>query len=302
MLERADFAIARFSLDLLSPCRLEPYALLGLRRGLRQAARELPAAQIDRLFSPELSSDPVALRRFQKPAPPFVLRSGPWLHGVDLQEGDALELEVLFLGDGVRMIDDFALILRNFGNDGLAHGEGCFEIAGVTFRSAADGWHPCRPMPVKADSSCEVLSIGAWLDGLLPLPAPLSLEFVTPTRLVTNGRALRRPHFSQLLPFMLRRVTSMLYYHCDLEPVDDPAALLAMAGLVETTWDTASWIDWRELGEQGASRKVGGLTGRLHLSGEGADDWGWIVALATLFGIGRSAAYGAGQIRIYSDN
>lgn len=90
----------------------------------------------------------------------------------------------------------------------------------------------------------------------------------------------------------------MLSYHCHLEPVDDPAALLAAACRVEATWGPTAWIDWRTLADSGEADKVGGLTGRLQLSGDGLDEVGWVLALSTLFGIGRGAAYGAGRVQL----
>jgi hypothetical protein len=113
---------------------------------------------------------------------------------------------------------------------------------------------------------------------------------------------LRRPRFIQLFPFMLRRVTSLLYHHCHLEPVDDPGRLLAAAGTVAETWATSAWVDWRELGDEGDARRIGGFTGQFQLAGEGLDELGWVVLLATLFGLGRGAAYGAGQVRTVIDS
>jgi hypothetical protein len=301
MLAHADFAIVRFTLELLGPCRLESHALLGLRGGLLRAARDILGEQTDRLFMPALSSDPVAVRRFQKPAPAFVLRPGSF-SAVNYNVGDSLDLEVLFLGDGLWMIDDFALALKHLGNYGLVDGEGCFEICSVQCRSVSGDWRSLRVPAVGQGVLPDVLSVSAWLEPLLPFPTLLQLELVTPARLVAAGRPLRRPRFSQLFPFMLRRVTSMLYYHCALEPVDDPALLLAAASQLDAAWTEASWIDWREMGEAGAGGKLGGLVGQLRLEGGGLDDLGWVIALATLLGIGRGATYGAGQVCIFSDD
>ncbi|GEM_PF-380638 len=298
LLSRADMAKLRFTLDFLSPCRFSPYSLLNLRQRLLACGREFPGTQTEGLFSPALSDDPAALRRFQKPSPAFVLRPPPAGRLV-WQEGDTLDLDVLFLGGGLQQIPFFLSLLRALGNCGLLAGdEGRFEVAAIACQAATGSWRALSPGRHAASLSPDVISLGMYLDEQLPLSLPVLLEVTTPARLVAAGRVLRRPRFVQLFPFMLRRVTSMLYYHCHLEPVDDPGSLLAAANQVEAVWQATSWHDWRELGEGGAVGKVGGLTGELRLDGAGLEELSWIILLAALFGIGRGAAFGSGQLRL----
>ena len=126
---------------------------------------------------------------------------------------------------------------------------------------------------------------------------PVTLEFITPLRLLAGGRLLRRPSFVQLFPFLLRRVTSLLYSHCDLEPGADPALLLQTARTCRATWRELHWCDWRETGGQ---ELVGGLLGRVELDGPELNSLLWVLLLATLAGAGKGATYGAGRSRLIS--
>jgi len=252
---------------------------------------------VNEIFSPPLSSDPAAVRRFQKPAPAFILQPKT-LAMVDGEEGDTLELEVLFLGDGLQQMGIFLDILRELGRCGLFAGEGRFEVTSAVCRTAAGHWRPLAIGAKERLAPTDVIALGTYLDEWLPLPSPVRLRFVTPARLVAAGRTLRRPRFSQLFPFMLRRVTSMLYYHCNLEPLDDPCPLLATAGQVESSWQVCHWDDWRELGGRDEDGKIGGISGDLQLTADSFDEVGWVIVLASLFGIGRGAAFGSGQIQL----
>ena len=297
LLARADLARVRFTLELLTPCRLAPFALLGLRQGLLRCARDFSGGELAQLFNPPVSSDPTAVRRFQKPAPALVLRPltlGPFAG----EEGDTLELELLFLGDGLQQIEVFLEILRELGRCGLSTGDGRFEVTAAACQTAVGHWPPLAIGGKEKLAPPDVIALGSWLDERLPLASPVTLKFVTPARLVAAGRTLRRPRFAQLFPFMLRRVTSMLYYHCNLEPIDDPLPLLATAGKVEANWQSCRWDDWRELGEGGGGGRIGGVSGAMSLAAASFDEIGWVVALATLFGIGRGAAFGSGQIQL----
>lgn len=292
LLAEAEFALVRFGLDLATPCTLGLGELLGLRPLLQAAAGNFPRARCTALFDPPPSTDPAAARRYRKPAPPFVLRPAAALVG-EHHEGDRLEFEVLFLGTGTLLIGDFLSMLQALGERGLTTGGGRYEVA-VAHCLGADGkWRSLwrQPRPV-ADLAPELPRLDQWLDRNWPQTWPIVLQLATPARLVASGRVLRQPRFRQLFPFLLRRVTSMLHAHCGLEPVDDPARLLDAAAALEANWLDHRWVDWRE-GD--AAAPVGGCMGRLRLEGPGLEELLWVLLLATLFGVGRGAAYGAGR-------
>jgi CRISPR/Cas system endoribonuclease Cas6 (RAMP superfamily) len=114
---------------------------------------------------------------------------------------------------------------------------------------------------------------------------------------MADGKPLRKPRFSQVFPFMLRRVTSMLFAHSGVELVDDPSNLLESVGRIEETETLLSWNDWRTIAGQ-PGLVVGGFTGEMVLSGQAIEDIFWVLAAASLFGIGKGATYGAGRFRL----
>ena len=298
VLVEAEFARVRFSLDLLSACSLERSDLLGLRRALLAAGRSLSRERRAALFEPPLSSDPVALRRYQKPSPPFVLRIAPQLAG-EHHEGDRLEFEVLFFGTGTLVIGDFLEVLQTLGERGLAHGEGRFEVTAAHCQGADGKWRRfwCDLQP-RSELAPELVPLDQWLDRSWPERLPVTFELITPARLVAGGRVLRRPQFRQLFPFLLRRVSSMLHAHCGIEAISEPVRLRDEANQVASEWLESLWIDWRGSGVGDDAESIGGCVGRLRLDGPGIDGLLWVVLLATLFGVGRGAAYGAGQCRL----
>jgi len=294
-LNQGEFTVVRFALDLLTGCRLEPGTLLGLRQPLRQAAAEVLGKCALRLFDAPLSADQWSLRRHQKPAPGFVLHVTRH-ESVEMMEGDRLELEFLLLGLTAQSIDDFVAIVRQLGTRGLARGEGHFEIAEIKVLGSAVAWQRFGSAALHgAVVAPRLIRLDHWLDDHWPTKMPVLLEFVTPLRLVTADRVLRRPRFDQLFPFLLRRVTSMLHAYCAIEAVDDPAPLLQAARSCRSGWSRIDWLDWRETDRQ---EGVGGLLGTLRLDGPELDTILWVLLLATLFGAGKGAAYGAGHCRL----
>lgn len=297
-------ALVRFELDLLAACTLNLDNLLALRTRLHRAANVLPPARRSAIFDPQVSTDPASVRRYQKPAPSFVMRSVESLAGEHL-EGDSLQLELLFLGTGTLTISDFLAVLQNLGRHGLTTGGGQFAVSSARCQGIDGTWRQLwRDGQGDAELMPELLGLDQWLDRNWPKTLPLLFEMCTPVRLVAGGRVLRRPRFGQMFPFMLRRVSSMLHAHCMLETVEqaDLDLLFDAASRIEGVWLESRWIDWREFDAPGRSGSVGGLTGQLKLDGLALDELLWIVLLATLFGIGRGATYGAGGCRLASSN
>ncbi len=98
---------------------------------------------------------------------------------------------------------------------------------------------------------------------------------------------------------MLRRATSMLYAHSGIEVLDDPSDLLALVRGLRVVESKLSWHDWRPLaGSQGLV--VGGFMGEMVLEGQSLDEVFWVFAVASLFGIGKGATYGAGRFVLSS--
>ncbi len=247
------------------------------------------------MFDAAPSTDLQAVRRHQKPAPGFVLHPGAPLHR-DLLEGDRLELDCLFLGVAVIAIGDFLEILRHVVRSGLGPGTGRYELVAVQALGTSGEWRPLgTASQARQEPVPDLIRLDHWLDGHWPDRLPVTLEVVSPLRLLAEGRVLRAPRFDQLFPFLLRRVTSMLHTYCDLDLVEEPALLIDAARRIRASWIDRRWCDWRDAGAHGM---IGGVVGSLQLAGPALDEVLWILSLAPLFGIGKGAAYGAGSCRL----
>jgi hypothetical protein len=143
-----------------------------------------------------------------------------------------------------------------------------------------------------------LLAASWWLESVLPPHGPVQLEIMTPARLLAGGKPLFRGSFARLFPFLLRRVTSMLYAHCGVEAAVDPGALLAAAAKVVETENLLRWEDWRVLAGGEERQDLGGMAGTVLLDGESLGALLWVVGLAAQLNVGRGAAYGAGHLAV----
>lgn len=298
-LAEAEFIRMRFFLEFQEKVHLRPETLLRLRKDLRRvAAAVLPENTLRGLFDPPLPVDPAALRRFQQPAPPFVLLPQPG-EGRDWQPGEVLELPVLFLGRGVQLLESFADTLRALGAAGLYRGKGPFVLTEIAAEDMAGNgvslWREGQPRDRLTPPLCDVRW---WVDTPGAGVSELRLEFVTPARLMTAGKPLFRTDFAGIFPFILRRVTSMLFAHCGVEIVDDPAALFRAAARVVIVENRLLWEDWRYLEGPERRQDLGGIMGHLCLAGVDLTEILWILRCGALLNLGKGASFGAGSFRL----
>lgn len=302
-LDKADFTRLIFYLDFEDGFELSLEAFLRLRRSLLQAAKQVPRDSVngleaEDLFEPPLANDPVARRRFQRPAPSFVLR--PPLNHLGLVEaGETVPLEILFLGEGLKQIPLFVQVLNHLGTQGFFQGKGRYAVHRIAAVNASeqpqDLWHAGDDLYQIAPA---VSNVKWWLESCRAPLSTVRLTFLTPTRLLSDGKPLFDPTFDQLFPFILRRVTSMLYAHCWLELVNDPAHLLECARTTTADLHNLHWEDWRTLSGR---QDLGGILGSVTVEGPDLNELLWVLYLGALFQVGKGATYGAGYYQIAID-
>lgn len=303
--KRAEFVRLQFRLRFTELIAVDLSTLLRLRRSLRAAANycfmgdnQSERNRFGRLFSPDLSHDPVAQRQFQKSSPAFVFHFD---HGqiATYQRGDLMTLSVIVWGGNLEVIKDLTQVIQALGKAGLRHDAGRFEVVEIYAEDSA-----CQPQKIWSfGESFNALMVPVrdgdwWLNSCALECDHIQLKFLTPSRLIVKQRPMFNPTFKLIFPFILRRVTSMLYAHCCLDLEVDSQALLAMAESVETQKSDLEWNDWREL--QGADHNLllGGIEGSIDLYGSALVDLVPYLYLGSLMNLGKNAAYGAGNYRV----
>lgn len=303
-LQQVEYVKLYFHLQVKGYFDLPQLGLLQLRRELMLALRTLEGwgnadsvRQIKELLQPTLSTDPQIRRQAQKPAPAFVCSPDIQLHGL-FQPNQRIVLPVLFVGSGVQMIEPFISLLRQLGQQGLYHGHGQFlleaveseDATGVRMMLWSDGQHESLSPPVS--------DLYWLLERQRVFEDNITLDVMSPMRLLNNKKPLFKADFSEMFPFVLRRVFSMLSSHAGVELFTDPQRYIDSAREVTEVNNSLKWQDWRRLQGEQTQQDLGGLLGELTLEGSNLPELLWILQLGSLFNIGKGAAYGSGQFSL----
>ncbi len=302
LLEQVEYVRFEYCLEFDSCFDLPPFGLLQLRREFMQALKGIVArdvkARLRRLFDPELSSDPVVLRQVQKPAPPIVLSPDVSRSGL-IESGQRIVLPVVFVGTGVAAVNDFSRLVRQLERQGIYRGSGTFRLVEI---SSVDGSGTKSPVWSAGQAldqlTFSVNCLGWWLEQQPSVATSIELEILSPIRVFSHRKPLFKACFQQLFPHILRRVSALVSAHCAIDIIDSPTWFLNLSRDVDDNGTFLRWKDWRQLKSPVREQNLGGLVGRLTLSGAALDELWWILALGHFFQVGKGASYGAGQYHL----
>lgn len=306
ILNRIEFSRVVFLLEFKEGCTLGMEALLQLRRELRGLGKAgiCPVDEVEAALSPSLSSDPVARRRYQRPGPAFVFHPPPARLPGRYAPGDRLALPVLFLGRGMQQAASLTSMLVQLGHNGMRQGVGAFRLVGIQAEDPAGTRCPLWSEGSQEESFAKlappILDARWWVERHPLAASGLEMAFLTPARLISIGRPMFRPSFGSLFPFVLRRVTSMVFAHCDLELDLEPRRLIDLACGLEERNRSLRWADWRTLQGTRDRQDLGGVVGRVTLLGPGLEEIYWILVLGSLLNIGKGAAFAGGHFQLHA--
>ncbi|MCR4403166.1 MAG: CRISPR system precrRNA processing endoribonuclease RAMP protein Cas6 [Firmicutes bacterium] len=133
-------------------------------------------------------------------------------------------------------------------------------------------------------------------------PPRVTVVFRTMTRLKFQGGLEDRPEFHVLMRSLLRRASSLLYFHHGTRLDMDFRGFIARAELVELAAQDARWVDWeRYSSRQDTRMKLGGLVGTATYEFCDADlaefFLPWLI-LGEYIHVGKGCTFGLGLISL----
>lgn len=126
----------------------------------------------------------------------------------------------------------------------------------------------------------------------------VSLEYRTMTRIKFEQNFARRLEFHILIRSLLRRLSSLAYFHHGWELDLDFTGLIEHAAAVRLIKDSTRWVDWeRYSSRQDSKMNLGGVMGRAVYKGD-LDKFIPILRLGELVHVGKGAVFGMGKYRM----
>jgi hypothetical protein len=238
------------------------------------------------VFAQDLTADPAALKRHQKPPLPFVFQIP--LVTTPSKEGQEAELGLVVVGTAMSHVREFCLsLLSLFRDDGWS----CFAKASVA-QIESEGCSGSRNLLMSKDGELSLAGFATIsaedLTALNILPSDrVTVRVVTPLRLLTEGRPVTEFSFSPFIRSLLRRISSLAYYYCDSVLDLDYKRLARLADSIVVKEHIFSWTEW-------GKGRLTGLTGSGTVEGELAD-FHLLLLLGEYLNCGKDATFGMGR-------
>lgn len=126
----------------------------------------------------------------------------------------------------------------------------------------------------------------------------LTLDFITPTRIVVNEDLVVDLELHHLIRSLLRRISTLSYFHCGERLDLDFKGLIERAQGVKVIQRKTEWHDWeRYSARQDVRMKLGGFIGRAVFRGEMTEFMPFLKAGETLH-VGKGTSFGLGKYRM----
>lgn len=126
----------------------------------------------------------------------------------------------------------------------------------------------------------------------------LSIEFLTPTRLIEQGRLVQRPLMRPLVQRLVERISSLWEHYGEGSPPLDFPVLMAAAEEVRTVEDSTRWVDLESYSARRDARTpIGGFAGTAVFEGPLTPLLPWLI-WGEYTHVGKNAVKGDGWYRI----
>ena len=236
-------------------------------------------------FSQFLSTDPAAVKRYQKPSLPFVFQI-PVLPPLPNRDR-SLELELVLTGNAINYLTVYlkavTLMFRN--------PRFCSLLSVSLEKIESSDYGGTRSLLMEGGVSgyrgnLAPLSLTGVRDSEVLPPDSVTITIITPMKLLVMGKPLREVSFSPFIRSLFRRVSSLTYYSGGSESEFDYKWLADRSKQVSCSASTLHWEEW--------GGKWSGLTGRATFAGDLTEFHPFLLAGEYLH-LGKGATFGLGR-------
>lgn len=243
--------------------------------------------------TPVIPDQFTVLKKYPNAPHPFVMVP-PLDSRTDIPARTTLDLEVTLIGRGVGYLPHFIRVIEGMGGDGFYGGR--FRI-----RKIVSALQPKEAVYDGVNRRILAAPL-VWEAEEAPTAVRrLSIEFLTPLRLRTEGRYNLRPDFVTITQALLRRIHLLSEVHGDGSAVGDHTwthELLRKADQAKTLGADFRRYSWaRTSGRDGRRVQMDGAIGRLEAEGD-LSEIATFLRAGEWLGVGSGTSMGMGKYRM----
>ena len=251
------------------------------------------------VFETPPPSDTKMMRKYKAAPHPFIIEPPPEKRR-GYKPGDEINFGLTLIGRAIDYLPYFIYTFDELGKIGIGKGKAKYELSNVS----CDG-------KMLYDSASKTLKSfeAASLDVGVPTLAKggeggfsnqqLTLNFLTPTRLLYNGALTLDLEFHIFIRNLLRRLSLLSYFHCGGDPSEwDFKGMIEKSEEVTIKKKNLRWYDWsRYSGRQETRIKMGGFVGEIMFEGN-IEPFMSLIKAGQVLHVGKGTGFGLGKYKI----
>ncbi|MBN2414928.1 CRISPR system precrRNA processing endoribonuclease RAMP protein Cas6 [bacterium] len=242
-------------------------------------------------FETYIEKEPPPLFKGLKATPrPFIISSD--LRQTRYEKGDSFRFEMTVIGNAVEKIPFVVIAFERAAALGFTKRKHPFTVNRVDVLNGS--WQPFFENR-EFQETLVVQKTGTDRAA----PSHLTLRFLSPTKLIINGKPVSEFTFRQLVFKMLRRTLEMAHFHVhDADSDYHFKHYLDEANAVQLTPGKIYWKDWqRKSNRQDRRISMGGFMGDVTLEGD-LEPFYPILKAAEVLHVGKGTVFGNGKVKI----
>lgn len=248
------------------------------------------------LFEPRFCSSESILQPHQSAPAPYLLRGS---EGGRLGAGQQLDVSLTLFGRARRHAGLALQALALGATQGIGRAAVPLKPTGLAEVDLLEVTRELSLAEVYRGASEPTLP----LEHLPPWPGRIALEFTAPVRIRLRNRYIGPDElaFGDLFAQLLRRASLLRDFHCTPPGDESKLDFRAWAALARELEFSGIRLDWHDLARhssrQGRKVPMGGITGRVVISGKAFEPFWPLIWLGQYLGVGKGTTMGLGQYR-----
>ena len=251
--------------------------------------------------SPNIVKEPFFLSATSSVPHPFVIE--PPLDGkLEYKAGENFSFDIVLIGKAINYIPYIILVFREIGKKGLGIKRSKFilkSVSGIKGEKEISIYNGDKDILHK-DTLNRLFSEESFsfIEKIEKKFNVLTLNFITPVRLIEKKIILKNLEFYNILKSLLIRIALLSFFHCGNKPEIEINSLVEEAKSITVTQSNLKWLEWTHFSPRMKEEvKLGGLIGEVSFKGN-FSKWLTILKIGEIIHIGKATSFGFGKYEI----
>ncbi|RJR05526.1 CRISPR system precrRNA processing endoribonuclease RAMP protein Cas6 [Candidatus Parcubacteria bacterium] len=245
-------------------------------------------------------SDTRIMRKYKAAPHPFVIEP-PLEKRTGYTPEHEINFNLVLIGRAMEYLPYFIYAFEEIGEIGIGKGRGKYSLKTVKALT-----NDKLPYSIIYDSNSKTIKSFECSPQIISFPdcqvsdnKHLSLTFLTPMRISYNNALTANPEFHILVRNLLRRLSLIAYFHCDVDMTQwDFRGIIEMAKEVRVKQNSLRWFDWeRYSARQDTRMKLGGFIGDIIFEGN-INPFMSLIRVGELIHVGKGTTFGLGKYEV----